>query len=80
MNVYAYCSGSIDSSGDVLEKVLDNNFGLRYLVGSDGHSPQQDHPNSVVVDTDDLRTYVARPEVQGSIDVVELFGGESVGV
>ena len=36
-----------------------------------------DPPRSHVIEIEGLMTYLAQPHLQGSVDVVEIFGGES---
>ena len=70
------CSDSVVSSEDELERVLNNNFGLHYLVGSGGSGCHVDPPRCVQVPMKELNAYLLRPANVGSIGVVEVFGGE----
>lgn len=72
------CSSASSSEGEV-ENFLDNGFSLNYCVGSGGASRHQDPPNSRVIQIEDLNSCFAQPSphMEGSVGVVETFGGES---
>ena len=71
----AFASDSADSSEDELERVVDN-YSLHYLVGHDGIDHHVDPPSSHDVELEGLMAYLTQSHLQGSLDVVEMFGGE----
>ena len=73
----ACCSGSADPSEEEMDKALNDNFSLRYFVYSDGSSCHASPPpRSVEIQVKDLCTHLDRSELSGTVDVMELFGGE----
>ena len=67
----------LNSSEDELQRVLNDDFSLHYLSGSDGYSRHVDPPGSAHMHTLDSCKYLSRPDKVGAVDVVELVGGES---
>ena len=56
---------------------LADKFSLHYLVGSGGAGRHVNPPGSTYVPLEQRNTYLAKPEHNGTVDVVEIFGGES---
>lgn len=74
---YTACaSDGAEPSEDELERVLNDNYLLHCLVGSDGCCRHKDPPKSNVVHIVEISGYLAQSEYAGSLDVVEIFGGE----
>ena len=73
----ACCSDSAESSEGELDKVLNYNFCLHCLVGSDGYSRHSSPRNSMEIPIIELCIYLSRSDMAGTVDVMELFGGES---
>lgn len=66
------CPSFAESSGDDLERIFNDNFGLSYLVGSGGGLG--DRLDMVVhVPIEQFVGYFERPELAGDLDVVESF-------
>ena len=74
----AFCSDSGESSEDEMEKVFNDNFRLHFFVGSYRHPRHVNPPGGAHVHIFGPCAYLSRPEMVGSVDVMELFGGEGV--
>ena len=70
-------SDSVSSSEGESSRVLDDNYSLHYLIGSCGARHHVDPPNLEYVSLGTFNVCVAQFAMFGSIDVVEVFGGES---
>ena len=66
----AFCSDSAEGSEGEIERVLNDNFSLRCLVGSDGHERHRGSPKSVHIILGDLCAFLSQSENVGSIGVV----------
>ena len=58
-----------------MSRVLEHNYSLHYLVGSVDAGRYVNPPKSTYVSLDQLNIYLANPKQQGTVDVVEIFGG-----
>ena len=59
-----------------MERVLNRNLSLHYLVGSDGAERHSDSSDSVVVSIADLCAFRLQKAYVGSLDIAEIFGWE----
>ena len=73
----AYGSDSASSSEEDAAGILADNYSLHYLVGSAGSGGRVNPPGSTHVPIEELNSYLVKPEVSGTVDIVEIFGGES---
>ena len=69
-----FCSDGVGSTDGELERVLDDNLSLHYLVGSDGVVRHRGPPKSVVVLPESRIAFMAQPEYEGTVGVCEIFG------